>query len=678
MTAATLALSTMLVSSLPGQGDPQAISLEGAEIVATHHGQPREQPIEVAIDGDESTWWIGEAHDLTALPTNVILTLPEAVSVGAVELLTDDAKGYVRLKDVEVYRPAPGGWAPMGAIRDNDEVLFTIDLSDALVSRLRIRIRDTQRPDHAFPRIYEIRLTPAPPQGADDPSPVPIPDESLGERLFIANALGGSGPVLPDAEYDPAVGHLGYVRAFMDTLLERGTDRWGEVHSPMWVSILTGTDLEHPGCVLPPIEGQRPADRAAFGGNLQHDLMLLLACEPLSELTGDDRYRDAARDYLRFFLDTCTHTATGLWPWGEHAHWDFFQDAVGHNTHEYLGAPPLRFWEWAWELNSEAVLREADGLINHIYVTDSFAYSRHADVSRPLPEPRAMDGYLDFPRHGGFYIQVWAFAYNRTGDAKYLDWIERMMDHHVATRDPQSHLLPATTTTSAQVATPASQLSLAISMLESVPLLGETDTARRCHDLGLEHLQAVAALPHQPEQGRYISSCAVTGPGAEDSMGWTPAFSANYGGGFACADALLWTQAYRLTEEERYLDLARPMAQWYADTQELPEAALIRPDAPQATRHVRAQVFAGIINLMETMHELDGGEQWLPAAERWAQVAISKLYCDAGGRGIFRGATNLWYYESELWVSNLAYALVRLHTLTQDTDVTVPPNYFLR
>lgn len=664
ITVAALALGVTVAAQT---GRP--ISLVGAQIVSTHSGQPNQHPIAAAIDGDESSWWLGEAQDLTALPTNVILTLPEPVAVGRIELLTDDAKGYVRLKNVEVYAPVGEGWARLGAVTGNNQVRFAIHLTPATVQRLRLRIRDTQRPDHAFPRIYELRLLPpaedVPPTGL---APEEVPDESLGERLFIARALGGGEePAIPETQYDPAVGYLGYARAFLDTMIEYGTDRWGQVHSPMFVSILSCADLTHPGCVLPPIEGQRQGDRAPFGGNLQHDLMLLLAARDLSALTGEARYADAAEAYLRFFLEHATATPTGLWPWGEHAHWDFYREAVGHNIHEYLGAAPLRFWEWAWELKPQAVRAEADGLINHVYDLEDFGYNRHADVNAPLPEPRVPNGYLDFPRHGGFYLQVWAFAWSKTGDERYLNWMERMMDHHEAARHPDTGLLPATTTNSPNTATPTSQLSLAVSMLESVPLLGDTPTARRCRDLALKHLQAVAALPHEPAQGRYVSSIPVGGTGDYERIGWTPAFSANYGGGFACADALLWTAAYRLTGDRRYLDLARPLAQYYADRAELPPA-----------EHIRAQVFAGIINLMETMHELDGGPQWLPAAECYAQLAIEKLYCDVSGHGIFRGATNLWYYESELWVSNLVYALVRLHALTHDTGVIVPPNYFLR
>jgi hypothetical protein len=77
---------------------------------------------------------------------------------------------------------------------------------------------------------------------------------------------------------------------------------------------------------------------------------------------------------------------------------------------------------------------------------------------------------------------------------------------------------------------------------------------------------------------------------------------------------------------------------------------------------------------MLDMYELDGDAKWPAAAERYAKTGIERLYVD----GLFRGATELWYYESELWVSNFVYALVRLHTVTENTAHTVPPTAFQR
>ncbi|MBD3293522.1 MAG: hypothetical protein GF393_11400 [Armatimonadia bacterium] len=659
---ATLALLHMAACAAP-------LSWDGVEVRATDDNGTATGDPRMAIDGDEETVWSGDGHDLTARPTSYLILFESPTAVGSLEMLTDDLKGRVRLTALEVYAAVDGGWAQIGSVEGNEALRFTIDLTPIRTDVLRLRIMDTARPDHAWPRIHEMWLH-APDDGAELRSleAAEVPGEGRVERLFLDRTL-GCVETIPEAMFDSSIGYLGYVRRFIDTLIEHGTDRYGEVHSPMWVSVLSCRDLSHPGCELPAIEGQRQHDRAVMGGNLQHDLMLLLAARETTELTGDARYEEAAEDYLRFFLTNCTHTPTGLWPWGEHAHWDFHDECVGHYIHEHLGAAPLRFWEWAWDLSPEAVLREADGLMNHVVDVDTFDYNRHADVNEVLPEGRTDCDwtFLDFPRHGGFYLQVWAFAWSRTGDQKYLDRIEKMMDHHERAMHPDSGLLPATTTNSATRATPSSQLSLAITMLESVPLLGETETGERCEQLAHRHLEALAALPHEPAEGRYIGSCPIAGTDAEGKIGWIPTFSANYGQGFACAQALLWTAAHRLTGEHRYLDLAREMAEWYARVEELPKA-----------EHIRAQVFAGIINLMMDMHELDGGDQWLPAAERFARMAVEGLYCEVGEDGIFRGATNLWYYESELWVSNLAYALVRLHTLTEDTDATVPANYFMR
>lgn len=648
-----------------GVGQAAFLDLSRVQVAATHDNEGR-NPGAVIIDGDEATVWTSGPHDHTAMPANLFLSFPEPTAVGALEVLTDDAKGDLRLTHLEVYAAAGDGWALVGAVRGNDQVRFTVTLTPAQVQRLRLRVRDTARPDHAWPRIHEIRLLP-PEDGTllTTLAPSQVPDETPAEALFVAKAL-GIAVQLPDTQYDPNRGYLWYARTFADTMIEKGTDRYGPVTSPMFVSILDCRTHEHPNCELPTIEGQRQGDRALFGGNLQHDLPLLVALEDLTRLTGDEKYREAARDYLRFFLDNCTGTPTGLWPWGEHAHWDFYREQPGHTTHEHLGLPPLRFWETAWAMKPEAVLGEASGCINHIVNLQTFDFNRHADITQPLPDPRPAGlTFLDFPRHGAFYLYLWAFAYSKTAEPRYLQWITAMMDHFQANIHPQSGLMRMATEDRDQAtARLTTAVSAGLTMLEAAPLLGDGAEGQRCAQMGRGMILAVANLPHELDKARIVSSAAWQGAGVTEKLRWeTPAFQANYGDLFLATDARMWLRAWQLTGEQRCLDIAQAIGKYYAQAPALPEGA-----------NTRAQVFGTLINLMLDLHEAEGGTQWLPAAERYAQQAIAKLYHN----GLFRGATGLWYYESELWVSSLVQALVRLSSFVDDSDVTVEALHFTR
>ena len=54
--------------------------------------------------------------------------------------------------------------------------------------------------------------------------------------------------------------------------------------------------------------------------------------------------------------------------------------------------------------------------MNHVVDLETFAFNRHADIRKPLDTPRpVIRDYLDFPRHGGFYIHLWTTVYRKTG-----------------------------------------------------------------------------------------------------------------------------------------------------------------------------------------------------------------------------------------------------------------------
>ncbi len=644
----------------------------GARISATHWTRDDEFRPQNAIDGDPATKWVGEGHPLTAHPTNLILDLEEAVITDRLVLVSAVHRGRLALKHVEVWALVDGGEASgrarhalLADARDIRDVTTALRLPRVRTSRLRIRVRDTHRDDHAFPRLHEIRLHAAPPgTPAETPPFSLVPEESKSERLLVRRALGEK-IVFPGVTFDPEKGWLHYARAFLDTMLAEGTDRYGSVSSPMFCSLLDMETHRNPEEIPANIPGQRTGDRAVRGGNLFHDVMLLLACDVVSRITGDDRYERAATAYLEFFLEHCPAPATGLWPWGEHAHWDFHAERAGHRTHEYLGGVPAEFWDRVWTLDAAAVRGEADALLNHVVNLETWDFDRHADIFRPLPQPRPRGlGFLDFPRHAGFFIGLWSYVHGRTGDRKYLEWSLRLADRHWRTRDPASDLpLLATRTARAQTVSVSSALSLAVSLFEAAERLPETPARRRFERMARRYVERIVALPHRPEEGRLLISFPAGEAATPRNAGFGDPYTYGYGGGLSADDAILLLAAHRDSGDPRPLAIAAALGGYYADH-----------DPPAAYEVVRAHVYASIVGLFLDLHALTSRPAHLEQARRYARLAVERLFRD----GLFRGATGIDHYESDLMVANLVYALVRLHAVEKGLDLHVPPNTFNR
>jgi hypothetical protein len=489
----------------------------------------------------------------------------------------------------------------------------------------------------------------------------PLRDENKTERLILDRAF-GKVVTFPRTTFQSSRGYLHYAQNFADTIIASGTDRYGNVNSPMFASLIDMETHRNPVETPENSPGQRYGDRSIHGGNLFHDIMLLQAMDNLTKITGSAKYEKAATDYLTFFLKNCPNPNTGLFPWGEHAYWNFYEEKAVYDIHEFLGGVPNSFWERMWKIHPAAVEAEADGLINHIKNLDNFDFDRHADINTPMPVPRPEKyGGLDFARHAGFYIGLWTFAYSKTKDEKYLDWSQKMIEHHWALRSPESGLPPDRK--GAKNASAVSTLSLALNLLEAAELLPEGSVRKKYEDVATAYLDAILRLPHKAAEGKFLIDLPMDAK-PEDATGtYGEPYTYGYGGGFSADYAGLLLGVYRITKDARALRLAEGFADFYS-----------KNNPPPLTEAVYARVYATIIGLFNDLYELNKKTEYLEQSKRYAKIGIETLYHD----GLFRGAANVGHYEASMMVGNLVYNLVWLHALEKHEAVKIEPNYFAR
>jgi len=230
-----------------------------------------------------------------------------------------------------------------------------------------------------------------------------------------------------------------YVEACLQTLIERGTDRYGEIHSPMIMAVLDVRSLdapEHPEVLdsLIRLEG-RIHRRGERGSNLWYDQPLIRAMYEVSRRQNDPKYAQAADDYIRYTLEHC-HKENGLLVWGTHIYWDCYSeraggDEDGRGPHEIL----LHRADWPamYRINPEAVKQEVDLIWKwHVHNKETGRHNRH-DNGQPG---------ADFPFSSGSFIQAFAFMHSVTpGDTEYLRRAKLLADWHWNQRNKTTNLV---------------------------------------------------------------------------------------------------------------------------------------------------------------------------------------------------------------------------------------------
>jgi hypothetical protein len=234
--------------------------------------------------------------------------------------------------------------------------------------------------------------------------------------------------------------YMEIAKAYADYMIEHGRDRYGKIHSPLFVSAMnrkTGKVFKapYPHVIAKPYapglrrdHKMRPYDRSYVGGNPIQDIPLYGLLYRLSELIGQKRYAEEADKSIDWFLSN-TQAKSGLFPWGSHMYYHVETDQGVYSAGRYGGHEYNYVWPY-WEQNPEALKRFAHGVWNqHVKNKKTGHFNRHSNDGK---------SGMEFPRTGSCFMEVWAREYGRSGDPQMKTAIQTLLKLFGSMRNPQT------------------------------------------------------------------------------------------------------------------------------------------------------------------------------------------------------------------------------------------------
>ncbi len=426
---------------------------------------------------------------------------------------------------------------------------------------------------------------------------------------------------------------LEVVRKYADTMIERGRDTYGPVPSGLILSALDRMTLR-PLTTRPAAPaGVRRADRSGpawqplTGANPHLDENLLRILYTLTPITGDPRYAQAADAEIKWFFDNAQSPITHLLPWGEHLSWDVITDktisGADEPVHEF--ARPWVLWDRSWKLSPQASKNFALGLWEHqIANHETGGFDRHAMFFKHGPAD-----HHDFPRHAGFYIATWSYAYKYTSDPVFLNAIEVLLQRFERKRKQANGT--------------------------EVFTIGPLDcelAAGMVPDPLAKRLKAFAAKEDE------LLLASLKGPDGRISP-VVPDWQAGYGSG---------TPTYRATYcLARYEQVPNPGYR---------EAVLATVDAygisrPSEDVDLWPMTLGHVISLQVAAYRWTNERMYLDRADRLAHLAVDQFWQD---KPIPKASFRTGHYETITGADTLALALLELHAAIHQIKIPIPSN----
>jgi N-acylglucosamine 2-epimerase (GlcNAc 2-epimerase) len=275
-------------------------------------------------------------------------------------------------------------------------------------------------------------------------------------------ALGTLGALAPAKSLFSATDkpYLSAAQTFLDTIIEKGTDRYGKKQTPVFCLAL---DPETHAPPKPPVKIDWHYARSfeflyrdfgyywkshLHGSGLIYDQGTIRALYVLTSATGKPEYAKAADAYLNFFLENMVSQQTGMFGWGEHIFYNVFLDYIigggftVRGSRNFLFAHELERWttiyDLMWDKSPEKTLAEIEAIYEYKIIDyETFTNNRHSDYYAG----RRTGDVLTFVKHSGLFAHAFAFLHSKTSESKYLQWARKMADLFWNQRDAQTGLV---------------------------------------------------------------------------------------------------------------------------------------------------------------------------------------------------------------------------------------------
>jgi hypothetical protein len=446
---------------------------------------------------------------------------------------------------------------------------------------------------------------------------------------------------------------LAAVRAYANTMIYAGRDHYGTQHTPLFaaaldrrsLALLDGERLEQVRNIPREEWGIRNHDRALTGSNPMHDQNLYQVLYALSVVSGEPSYSGAADRSLTWFFTHAYSPKTGFLVWGEHLSWDFRDEGpflasgTSVGTHEYFR--PWELWPKAFALAPAAAARQATALWDHqIGDHETGAFSRHGGFAEHRTGTTS-----EYPRHGGFYIATWAYAFHGTKDEAYLRYIETLVGYFEGRRHPETQALPAESAerTKGTTVWPLSNISLAVDLTHGARLVPEP-TARKMRDCAQKVDKTYLSINHDLSPGgRGFAKVA-----AIDTLkgtSYTKPWATGYGEATDAQVANYCLIRHAQQPREGYRTLALAAAERYFNS------------APDTSIPLYPGALADAIELMIGCYLLEEDSKYLVRAEFFASEALRIFFDDSP---LPRASAKHDHYEAITRGDTLAMELLKL------------------